>query len=472
MKKLPLFLFTVSLGLQAQTHQPAPPTMPEGYCAQQCNGRAVTPFNFIKRAQEMGDPNTGKPLGKQMSIPDESGAMVLVDTKSFFSELTFMESFAAGQCGESLNSTTSNEIIVSGMCPATYKILDDSRATISASHKQQGTQAMNNQQASDAFRSGTSSESRRQLNEELYCRLKTNVGTNAMANTECKPFNLKLGEEKILAVGMKSQVCKSFTSPEFVPEFQYPIGAGMYQCRRGLVPGTTTATQSNFVIGAWLFNKELAILRTDSAQVAILGTSSRHLSNNFFRGNQYCKQDITRDTIEFEESCPLARLSFSKSVTFPIGPIPLTVEAGVQGQLRVEHFSRVAPAWTNGRMKPIAETSGFASASINLLIIRAGVEASLLFLRESYDLFSLAAIKYMPATNSLQAGFYASEQLTGTNIIEALSGKISAFVAVPIPKFLGWRWKKFKFVIFEWAGLRTSGLVIDHRIGPKPIQQM
>ena len=97
----------------------------------------------------------------------------------------------------------------------------------------------------------------------------------------------------------------------------------------------------------------------------------------------------------------------------------------------------------------------------------------LTFLEDTYQMSALSAVMHLPVGQGLtQEGFYFSAQQTGVNKFNALSGKINAFAEVPVPKWLGFRWKKFSVNIFQWAGINRTGYVIDKRETPTNVMML
>lgn len=476
MKHILTFLFlSLTIEALAQIRIPRSPRNlngKTGHCQIDCNGKTTTGVDFRRIAVERGDPNRGGPLGRFIVVPDDQGGQRKVETEKFFDELTSLEAFSSGQCGQSLNDDSRDEIHVMGLCPGSITLYENQSLDIKSKHKQNGTIAPNDEQADFFFTRSHTPERERKLVEEMYCRPSKNGSDNSLQNSECKPFDLLIGEENILAVGMKSKACKNISIPTFRPEFSRPLGDRIIQCRKGLPESTTVTTNSDFTLGAWIFGLSIPWIQSETLQISAFNQVPRHVSTNFFNGEQHCLRNISSSQLSYDERCPVSRVSKSKSATFPVGPIPLTVEAGVEGEIGINHFARVGKLWSSSRLAPYAETSGFASAAIDLAIVKTGVEASLLFLRDTYDLFSMANITFQPERRTHPPGFYVSEQLTAKNTIEALSGSINAFIKVPVPKFIGWRWKKFKYTIFDWMGLRTTGTVIDHKLGPKSTMEM
>jgi hypothetical protein len=454
------------------------PDLPPGYCYVGCRGeRPVRPYDFVTAARRFGDPNSGGRLGSTVRVPSREGGPsdTPVATSSFLDELMLAENFAAGSCGVSLNDDRRGDIIdVVAPCGDIEKIMEANAHDARSQFRRSGNQPMSDQVAKQAYDIAMSQNQQTRLKDRLYCSfVPGGRGSNQIDNQHCEPFDLLLGAERTLAAGMKSKICRRVSVPRFVPESRQVVGSGTIECRRGLPPRAATHTNGDVNFGIWIFNNQLTLLGMDSRQRGSLDQASTHFSRTVVRGNNVCQIDRSGDRISVDETCPVARQERRIGATFMVGPIPISVEAGAMGEVGTADFAKVGPLWANSRLGPYVDTAGFAAAYINLLIIRGGVEASLTFFNDRYFLSGLSAVAHVPQSPTTpREGFYFSEQLNGVNQINALSGRIDAFVQVPVPKFIGFRWKKFRLNIFQWGGFRATGYVIDRREGPVELMQL
>jgi hypothetical protein len=465
----------------AQTHYSPRPALPSGYCQVGCQGRRSVPaFDFISAARKYGDPNTGRPLGPTVMIPKDSNnprPNQSVNTESFLRELADAEQFAASMCGQSLNNNSNNDIIdVIAPCADTEKILQADAADITRAHSLRGNAPMTDQVAQQAYEYAKNPNNQRNLNEKQFCVFVPAVGrnnSNALHNQDCNPYDLTLGTKSTLSVGMTSKTCRGITAPRFIPNSRQVMGSGTIECHKGIPANTTTTTSSEVNFAIWAFNNQFTLLGINSNQTGRLGAHSSYRSRTMYLGDSICQQNKVTPDIRINERCAADRIRRSASVTFMVGPIPIGVEAGAQGEIGTSEFGRVIPMWSNGKVGPYVNTGGWASAYINLLIVRGGVEAMLTFFEDNYELSALSAVMHLPVGNGVtQEGFYFSAQQTGVNKINALSGRINAFAEVPVPKWLGFRWKKFRVKIFEWAGINRAGYVIDKRESAAPLMML
>lgn len=453
------------------------PDLPAGYCYVDCFGKQpVAPYDFERAARRQGDPNTGRRLGRFVMVPSEEGgpADQRVLTTEWLSELMDVERYAAEQCGRSLNDDSWGDIIdVVAPCGDIDKILESDASVIRQQHKRRGNPPMSDETAERAYRHFTQDEEQAKLQEKLYCRFVPGGGSNHLDSQHCEPFDLRLGAERTLAVGMTSQACRRISAPSFRPESRTVLGGGTLECRRGIPRGTTVQTNGEAKLGIWVFNNEIIFLGAESRQVGALNRDAIHTSRTTYKAQTSCRERLTGDQVEVDENCVVSRKEEGAAATFMVGPIPITVQAGAYIETGTSDFAKVAPMWANGRVGPYVDSAGFASAFINLLIVRAGVEAGLTFFNDKYFLTSFAAVAHLSEGSGIaREGFYFSEQLNGVNQLNALAGRIDAFASIPVPKWLGIRWKKFRLNIFNWSGIRATGYVIDHQQGPVDLTRL
>lgn len=449
--------------------------LPAGYCQVGCKmPYGVPAFDFAKKAAQAGDPNTGKPLGPTTLIPDDEGqgASKSVNTSDLLGNLGSVENWSAGSCGKSLNDDSWNEVAVVAPCSAYNSMLDRKALIIKGKHKSEGTPPPSTKVGDQFFQAASSPAAQKALDEEWYCRAfmaDGSSGDGALKNNVCQPYDFIIGDNNIFGVGMQSKVCRSVTVPGFVPQVKYPVGGGFLGCRKGIPDGAQTSAYEWATYGIGFFGKYVPILDTANAQSAPIRQKVTQVSNAKFAGKELCPQNVTLENVTYEKPCPVYHESEETSISFAVGPIPITVDVGIVGDVAVNQWARVAPMWANGHDVPGFNISAYAKAYVNLVIAKAGVEANLTVLNDIYDLYGFSGVAFLPeGTPGLPngKGFYFSEQLVGSDTITALAGNVAAFAKIPVPKFLGWKWKKYRYTIFSWPGLVTKGYVINQISGP------
>jgi hypothetical protein len=136
---------------------------------------------------------------------------------------------------------------------------------------------------------------------------------------------------------------------------------------------------------------------------------------------------------------------------FMIGPIPVSVTATVGGTLGFSARLQLSDEGygITGLLLPNVNLYGKASAQVDIVIAKAGVEGEIVFLDN--HLYISASVLFIP-TNTVKF------LLQITNNLVALKGKITIFAAIRKP----WGgWKKFSKVLFEWAGITKNWTIFD-----------
>lgn len=124
--------------------------------------------------------------------------------------------------------------------------------------------------------------------------------------------------------------------------------------------------------------------------------------------------------------------------------IPVSGEVGLKGEIGIDYrVNGVIPLILVGYAEPFAKLTGYAEASVDILIAEAGVRASLVFARGSVpiDIFAMVIVGDNVLLHvGLEAGYK----------LEFLSGKVVVFVEV-----LGVGAKEW--VVFDWSGVKREG---------------
>ncbi len=185
------------------------------------------------------------------------------------------------------------------------------------------------------------------------------------------------------------------------------------------------------------------------------------------KGNLQTPQADTFHVI-FKDKKELSETFFSVRATVMIGPVPVTIKAGLAGRIGANFELSVGSGPGSGgstcqaggmvlsaRFAPFASVDAFASASLDALIVEAGVKISLV----------IAGITF-PFTTTLRAeGKVISPTNTDVRLVIDsnldvvfwfLSGRVSAFV-----KFCFIICETIEGTIFEWDGPRIVIPLVD-----------
>jgi hypothetical protein len=149
----------------------------------------------------------------------------------------------------------------------------------------------------------------------------------------------------------------------------------------------------------------------------------------------------------------------SLSMTFAVGFVPLTVAGGATGQLGVDYrFGDDGAASCDGgdfsvsnSLRPHAKVDAYASASINLAIVEAGIKGVVNLIDLSLPL---------GGTLSAEGGLFAVDNAV-RQTLTALSGYLAAFVEVDY-------WIDsvyFEVPLFSWEGIKSVETLHADRVG-------
>lgn len=136
-----------------------------------------------------------------------------------------------------------------------------------------------------------------------------------------------------------------------------------------------------------------------------------------------------------------------KTVTFFIGPVPISVHGAIGGSAGFEAKLGVAGNGIRGTVTPGIDAYGKADAGIDLWFVKAGAEGSLVLLRD-----------YLPVSAQTQLltdnGLTLDISLNVENQLHALSGKIIVFADV----YDLWEdeWDRYSTTLFEWGGINKN----------------
>jgi hypothetical protein len=172
--------------------------------------------------------------------------------------------------------------------------------------------------------------------------------------------------------------------------------------------------------------------------------------------------DISRYNLIFEETTTDSYELFSFSQTFPVGPVWVNVTAGAAGIFGAHLLGAAGRLAEQGgdcasgdlgieaKLIPYVGFQGFASASLDYLVVEAGVKIALTLIQLSFP-FNVS----LTFSGKEQAGNSNAidTDLTVTNsldmVLSLLDGRVAAFVEVCFIFC-----EEFEATLFEWQGIR------------------
>jgi hypothetical protein len=142
-----------------------------------------------------------------------------------------------------------------------------------------------------------------------------------------------------------------------------------------------------------------------------------------------------------------SRTFFNASKTFMVGPIPITVKASLSGGAKVTITGEIGPVIGRLEANPGGWANVAASASVNVIVARFGVQGSLNLINVS-----------LPSVGELYWPLCSLDWvLTSTLNLSALAGNIDLFAEL---RFLFFK-KKWTVNIARWGGINRSWTLLN-----------
>jgi|GEM_PF-7024973 len=131
----------------------------------------------------------------------------------------------------------------------------------------------------------------------------------------------------------------------------------------------------------YLLDKRIPLLRSEAATRSSSGQNLELNAGVFVVGQKIWSPSLNVRTASYQQSFNLPALDMEFPYSVQLGPIGVKVSAGVRGSAGVDFQASAELAQLQARMTPRLDTSGYASADINLWLARVGAEGALLFAR-------------------------------------------------------------------------------------------
>ena len=440
----------------------AAPNINQYLCPAQCNGtNPKSPFNFKQKAGNFGDPNGGGNLGSSFLTPkteDNSPDDSLTPSESAptgtaLDQLNTFENWSAQTCGTSLNDA--GDVQVAVPCPQVNSLYNRWKLNVINKHKPTSPYhpPASPKGMDQFFNAANSPEAKEKLKTYLWIR-DDGIRTHFQ---NCKSEGIDPTNKDLFAVEINGSMCSYLEAPKLNGSQVYP----------GLPPGTFTKADIGGKASVYVFGKEFEIIGgIMSLYSPAVGDVSRTTQFSYLGNLKVNDNNIQQPSVKYDKPLVLDHIHEGTAATFTIGPVPITVEGGVDGTAQVNMIARGTNVWANARIVPGVFVDGYARAYVNLFVIKAGVEAAIVLLHNTLDIYAFSGLVATQVTVAGNTGnsFIFSQQLALINDINALQGKIGAFVKVAVPKFIGWKWKKYNTTIFDWGGVSAKGYLYNDAI--------
>ncbi len=433
-----------------------------GLCPAQCGaGRpAKTPFGFGAKASQFGDPNGGGPLGAGILIPgtmDSDAPTKRVRSQEYFGKLDGFEAWSAKECGVGLMDPGTVQVAA----PCNNAAMNARYQSITSSaHQKSGSAPPSTTVIDSAYDQQKSPAVVAEIEKALWIR----TDGLYVKQIYCRPKDFTIGNADLFGVFVSGEMCSELTASRI------PGGSAAMQ---GAPVDTRTNLHGGGRTGVHIFGKAITVIEAKKTLESPYKKDVTRKMDGYLFGVEIFNEVQTGKDIKFDKNHVFGTIDKSVSKTFTVGPVPITVEGGVSGSAGVVLMSRQTSTWANGRVAPYVDSVAYARGFVNAVIAQAGVEASLnpLF-KDVIDIYGASVLSIYKERGTNYYQFIYSSQLTGTNKIEALSGKVDLFAKIVWPKFIGWKWKRYNVNLFSWTGVKDQGYFFSHANMNQPIRNL
>ncbi len=137
---------------------------------------------------------------------------------------------------------------------------------------------------------------------------------------------------------------------------------------------------------------------------------------------------------------------------FSIGPVPMRARVGFNGSIGLKYGFQVIPIEIGAYAVPFVSAKGYLQVGIDIGIAGAGVGGDLTLIADYFTITGTAGVSFGDEWKLVL-------ELTGHNVLEALSGELYAYAYVDY--FID-RWEG-RFTLFDWTGFKHEGEVFRYR---------
>ena len=221
---------------------------------------------------------------------------------------------------------------------------------------------------------------------------------------------------------------------------------------KGNTVGITLTGNAN--AGGYLMNSKKIILEGKGSLISNTdGKNDRCTFNVSVLGASIYNLDTTSPNFSVSKS-------FSKSVDVAasfqvqIGPVPITGKIGIRGTAGVDIFFGLRPTHASLHVTPHIEVNAYAQVGVGIRFASAGVEGSLLLIRDNMDLGAEVDLKFDASGRPFIQG-----HLYLQNTAKFLSGSIGLYVHVSTP----WPFPDIDIhrTLYSWPGYSVTGYAFN-----------
>ena len=240
-------------------------------------------------------------------------------------------------------------------------------------------------------------------------------------------------------------------------------------CRPPNLANDFAGNQSKFALtaeahaGGYIYHIGGDVLR-------LTGSAGGDASNNtvnasfgaFVLGQSVYSVNQTANTYWGLDNTISKSVDFSASTIVPLGPINLALTIGAQGTAGVDFSLDLYATHLVGTVSPFVNTSVFAQAGVNAIVVEAGVGVNMVLENANLNLSESAGIGWF-------YGYYVASDLYADANLNMLGGNVYAYVKYSYP-CTDWR-KDFWCTtqdnanLYSWNGLQYNSVLFNDQSG-------
>jgi hypothetical protein len=224
--------------------------------------------------------------------------------------------------------------------------------------------------------------------------------SDVSAAEKCNDWGWQKGSRRTAQFGLNADLCLAAHNPQAV----------------------VNEVKASGEAEGYLLDRRIPLLRTEAGTRNHAGNNLELSAGVFVVGQKVWSPAMNVNTPSYEKSFNLPALDMEFPYRVQLGPIGVSVAAGVRGSAGVDLNASAQLAQLQARMTPHLDTNGYAYADIDLWLAHVGAEGSLLFARGDISLGASTQVilrdQKAVLTGSTQ-GLYSLETLDGRLVVYA-----------------------------------------------------
>ena len=223
--------------------------------------------------------------------------------------------------------------------------------------------------------------------------------------------------------------------------------------------GSSERTSSNGQgnAGGYLFGRQLKIVRGVANFVTPKEGNLVGDVSFYFMGNKIFNKPYNDSKAFFYNTTWSKGLDESTTISFELGPIPMSAKLGARGDASLEFRMALLPLRANVDLVPGVHSMAYLQVNVNVVVGGAGGGSDLVLLDDSLTIVSNLQLLID------RQGPYFSSAMSADNEMRTLDGRVYAFVYVYAPRWglPPWSKKQWDWDLFKMKGISARGSVFN-----------